>query len=255
MTVGERIKKVREKIGMSQVDFADKINVSKQTLYKYENNLITNIPSEKIEAVAKVSGVTPSYLMGWEKYEDPRITERDAIFEDIERILKTNKWSLSCKSYDDDYFTIKNEIGQTIIGLYDYELISRYQSLKKEGKITANLLVSSESIFKKYLESLGYYIDRDDLEHKPFIHYGNGAIQISDDTLGNIRTKIDTYAKATIDSTILKLNEQELRKKRKEKERFAASLLNAAHARTDIDPTPEGQKHDDDIMNDDSEWE
>ena len=43
MTVGERIKEVREKIGMSQVDFADKINVSKQTLYKYENNLITNI--------------------------------------------------------------------------------------------------------------------------------------------------------------------------------------------------------------------
>lgn len=65
MTVGERIKEVREKIGMSQVDFADKINVSKQTLYKYENNLITNIPSDKIEAAAKLSGVSPAYLMGW----------------------------------------------------------------------------------------------------------------------------------------------------------------------------------------------
>ena len=39
MTVGERIKQVRNKLGMSQVDFADKINVSKQTLYKYENNI------------------------------------------------------------------------------------------------------------------------------------------------------------------------------------------------------------------------
>ena len=29
MTVGERIKKIRNKLGMSQVDFADKINVSK----------------------------------------------------------------------------------------------------------------------------------------------------------------------------------------------------------------------------------
>ena len=38
MTVGERIKKIRNKLGMSQVDFADKINVSKQTLYKYENS-------------------------------------------------------------------------------------------------------------------------------------------------------------------------------------------------------------------------
>lgn len=66
MTVGERIKEVREKAGMSQVDFADKINVSKQTLYKYENNLITNIPSDKIEAAARIVNTTPSYLMGWD---------------------------------------------------------------------------------------------------------------------------------------------------------------------------------------------
>ena len=39
MTVGERIKEIRNKLGMSQVDFADKINVSKQTLYKYENKI------------------------------------------------------------------------------------------------------------------------------------------------------------------------------------------------------------------------
>lgn len=31
--------------------------------------------------------------------------------------------------------------------------------------------------------------------------------------------------------------------------------VNAAHARTDIEPTPEDQAHDDAIMNDDSEWE
>ena len=42
MTVGERIQLSRKRMGMSQVDFAAKINVSKQTLYKYENNLITN---------------------------------------------------------------------------------------------------------------------------------------------------------------------------------------------------------------------
>ena len=65
MTVGERIKKVREKTGMSQVEFADKINVSKQTLYKYENDIITNIPSDKIEAAAKLGNVSPAYLMGW----------------------------------------------------------------------------------------------------------------------------------------------------------------------------------------------
>ena len=43
MTVGERLKQLREKSGMSQVEFAAKLNVSKQNLYKYENNIITNI--------------------------------------------------------------------------------------------------------------------------------------------------------------------------------------------------------------------
>ncbi|RHR51937.1 XRE family transcriptional regulator [Clostridium sp. AF18-27] len=66
MTVGERIKNLREKLGISQVDFADKINVSKQTLYKYENNIITNIPSDKIEAAASIGNISPAYLMGWD---------------------------------------------------------------------------------------------------------------------------------------------------------------------------------------------
>ncbi|EDS20825.1 DNA-binding helix-turn-helix protein [Clostridium sp. SS2/1] len=69
MTVGERIQLLRKKTGMSQIDFATKINVSKQTLYKYENNLITNIPSDKIEAVADLCHVSPAYLMGWEEPE------------------------------------------------------------------------------------------------------------------------------------------------------------------------------------------
>lgn len=79
MTVGERIKMIREKSGMSQVNFADKINVSKQTLYKYENNLITNIPSDKIEATAKIGNVSPAFLMGWEQPDSIKPSKRIVI--------------------------------------------------------------------------------------------------------------------------------------------------------------------------------
>ncbi|MBR5583534.1 MAG: helix-turn-helix domain-containing protein [Lachnospiraceae bacterium] len=65
MTIGQRIKELRNKKNMSQVAFADEINVSKQTLYKYENDIITNIPSDKIEAIAELCHVSPAYLMGW----------------------------------------------------------------------------------------------------------------------------------------------------------------------------------------------
>ena len=67
MTKGERIRNLREKIGKSQVDFADMIGVTKQLLYKYENDIITNIPSDKIEAIASKTGVSPSYIMGWQQ--------------------------------------------------------------------------------------------------------------------------------------------------------------------------------------------
>ena len=65
-TVGDRIRATRILEGISQTDLAQKMGVIKQTLYKYETGIVTNIPSEKIEAAAKALGVTPGYLMGWE---------------------------------------------------------------------------------------------------------------------------------------------------------------------------------------------
>lgn len=70
-TKGTRIKQAREKIGMSQTDMAEKIGVSKQTLYKYENDIITNVPTDKIEAISRLAGVSPSYIMGWENNNLP----------------------------------------------------------------------------------------------------------------------------------------------------------------------------------------
>lgn len=70
MTKGSRIKELRESTGLSQVTLAQKIGVAKQTLYKYENDIITNIPSNKIEEIAKATGVDPSYIMGWEEEKD-----------------------------------------------------------------------------------------------------------------------------------------------------------------------------------------
>ena len=66
VTVGERIKETREKQNITQTQLANACKVSKQTLYKYENNIIINIPSDKVENIAKCLSVSPSYLMGWE---------------------------------------------------------------------------------------------------------------------------------------------------------------------------------------------
>lgn len=66
-TKGERIKKLRSACNLTQTELAKKIGVSKQTLYKYENNIITNIPSDKIELLALFLNTSEAYLMGWAK--------------------------------------------------------------------------------------------------------------------------------------------------------------------------------------------
>lgn len=98
MTIGNRIKKQRELVGISQTELAEKIKVSKQTMYKYENNIITNIPSDKIQMIADILSVSPGYLMGW----DDNLTEDNAdvltdvlsnqfLLEHIKKLMSLNK--------------------------------------------------------------------------------------------------------------------------------------------------------------------
>lgn len=65
MEIGEKIKNLREKVGMTQTELAEKIHTTKQTIYKYETGIVTNIPSDKIELMASIFNCSPSYIMGW----------------------------------------------------------------------------------------------------------------------------------------------------------------------------------------------
>lgn len=71
MTKGERIKYRREQLGISQTELAEYIGTSKQNLYKYENDIITNIPSDRVEALAKRLNASPAYIMGWSDNPSP----------------------------------------------------------------------------------------------------------------------------------------------------------------------------------------
>ena len=78
MTVGKRIKDYRIAAGLTQTELAESVQISKQTLYKYENDIITNIPSDKIELIAKRINATPALLMGWQGDPAASLTPSDA---------------------------------------------------------------------------------------------------------------------------------------------------------------------------------
>jgi transcriptional regulator with XRE-family HTH domain len=76
MGLKENIKMRRLAMGMTLEQVAKAVGVSKATLQRYESGVISNIPAEKIELLARALGTTPSTLMGWDNGDsDGELTE------------------------------------------------------------------------------------------------------------------------------------------------------------------------------------
>ena len=86
MKKGERIKMRREQLGITQTALADMIGESKQTIYKYESGVVSNIPSDKIEAIANVLDVSPAWICGWEQDSEIPIPSGFDPLPDMEEI-------------------------------------------------------------------------------------------------------------------------------------------------------------------------
>lgn len=66
MAIKDMLKNRRLELGLTLEQLAEKVGTSKQTIQRYETGVISNIPSDKIEALAEALHTTPQYLMGWE---------------------------------------------------------------------------------------------------------------------------------------------------------------------------------------------
>jgi repressor LexA len=88
MSIGYRIKELRESKKVTQTELAERIGTSKQNIYKYETGVITNIPSDRIEAIAEFFHVSPAYLMGWEDDKTNTVDELINQYDNIKRIQK-----------------------------------------------------------------------------------------------------------------------------------------------------------------------
>ena len=64
--MSNRLKEIRKAKGLTLEMLAEKLGTSKQTIHRYENGVIANIPTDKIKMLAQSLDVTPSALMGWD---------------------------------------------------------------------------------------------------------------------------------------------------------------------------------------------
>ena len=96
MTIGERISKRRQELGLTVDEVAEQLNKSRATVYRYENGEIEKLPTTVLEPLAKLLRTTPAYLMGWvddaeaplsddtKKQPVPELSETDP----VEKIVK-----------------------------------------------------------------------------------------------------------------------------------------------------------------------
>jgi transcriptional regulator with XRE-family HTH domain len=67
--LGDRIRKARERYGMSQAELARRIKVSKQALYQIESNKTPDPGVLKVKAIADVLKISVDALLGREAEE------------------------------------------------------------------------------------------------------------------------------------------------------------------------------------------
>lgn len=65
--IANKLKELRKSKGLTLDEVAEAVGTSKQTIHRYENGVITNVPPEKVELLARALGASPALLMGWDE--------------------------------------------------------------------------------------------------------------------------------------------------------------------------------------------
>ena len=183
--LANRLKDLRKQKGLTLEELADKIGTSKQTIHRYENGTIANIPHEKIKLLAEALGTAPSALMGW----DDGISSFDNIMPISTKLLPL-LGTISCgqpvyaaeqhgsyistsKDMDADFCLRAN--GDSMIGarIFDGDLVFiRKQESVDNGEIAA-VIIDDEATLKRvyyYPEESKIILSPENPKYAPLVY-------------------------------------------------------------------------------------
>ncbi len=196
MDIGLRIKKRRLEKGLSQDEVAEKINTTKQTIYKYETGIITNIPASKIESIANVLDTTPAYLMGWTDDTDFDISSIPGINPLPKTVKKPRLGTIACgepilaveniEDYDDVPDDIKCDFtlvckGDSMMNarINDGDIVYiRKQEQVDNGEIAAVLIDNEATLKRVYVYSNKVILQPENPKYEPFVYVGEEMNEI-----------------------------------------------------------------------------
>ena len=188
MSIGKRIKEIRISKNITQDELALKIGTTKQTIYKYENEIVTNIPSQKIELISNALNTTPDYLMGW----SDKSTDDLYSIPGINPIPKTYKrprlGTIACgepilaeeniETYDDIPDNIKCDFtlvckGDSMINarINDGDIVYIKQQSQVDNGEIASVLIDNEATLKRvYIYEDKVVLQPENTKYPPFVY-------------------------------------------------------------------------------------
>ena len=187
-TKGERIRDAREAKKMSQEELGRACKTTKQTIYKYESGLITNIPLDKLEIIADVLGVSSAYLAGWA--EDPSHTPSNVIPMPKMRTVPLIG-SIACgtpilaEENSDGAVNVPDHVhadfalrckGDSMINarIYDGDIVYiRQQEEVEHGEIAAVLIDDAATLKRVYLYDDHISLEAENPQYRPMVYWGD----------------------------------------------------------------------------------
>lgn len=193
--LGEKIKKLRKEKGLSLEQLAELVGTSRQTIHRYETGVISNIPSEKVEQMAKALGTTPAKLMGWDNDGIPTFNNITGLTTKQLPVLgeiACGKPIYAEREYE-SYAATDGKLnadfclkarGDSMIGarIYDGDIVFiKSQNVVNNGEIAA-VIISDEATLKRvyfYPEEGKLILSAENPKYAPLVYMGEELNQIS----------------------------------------------------------------------------
>ena len=159
-----KLKELRKSRGMTLDELAELIGTSKQTIHRYENGIITNVPPEKVESLANALGTTPGELMGWDT--EPAVAYENVIPMSVKQLPVLGDIACGMPIYAEErhesFVTVSDKFdadfcltarGDSMTGarIYDGDIVFiRSQSTVQNGEIAAVILGDEATLKRVY---------------------------------------------------------------------------------------------------------
>ena len=131
MNVGERIKQRRKSMKMSADQLAERVGVSRSTIFRYEKGDIEKLPTNKLTDIAEILQTTPAYLMGWDTDDEKKLI---SMYNQLSEIRQKKVYNFA-----------KNQLHE------QNSITSLNNSMEKESEVYT-LAAHSSNPDKKYTE-------------------------------------------------------------------------------------------------------